>query len=224
MQALDVRVPKFLLALSKNNNRDWYNAHSKEAKAARKAWNDYVNQFIEAARKQGKLGGLEAKQCTFRLNRDVRFSKDKTPFNTHLSAFITPGGKKSPEAGFFFRIKPDGESVIGGGMWQIEKSVLQSIRQEIDYNPSEWHKLLENKAFKTRFGTLEGEKLKRPPKGYDAEHPEVEYLKHKQFLWSYSVPYTRFLDEDFAEELVHSNALMQPLFGFLNLGIEAQQQ
>ena len=79
MHALHKTVPQFLLKLSKNNNREWYNDHTKEAKAVREAWHEYVNQFIETVRHRGKVGGLEAKQCTFRLNRDVRFSNDKTP-------------------------------------------------------------------------------------------------------------------------------------------------
>lgn len=206
----------FLSQISKNNNRDWYHANKdfyKEAKADFEAFTDAV---IDEMRKSTDLGNITAKDSTFRIQRDVRFSKDKTPYNSHMSAYIGPQGKKTRQAGFYFRIKPDGDTVIGGGIWQADGEVLKSIRQEIDYCADDFHKIIDSKQFKACFGELDGDSLKRPPKGYDAEHPEIKHLKMKQWLASEIVPKKVYMGKNFAQHVVATHKTVLPFLDFLN--------
>ena len=211
---------KFLLDLSRHNDREWYNAQKKASKAARDDWNNFTQHVIDRLRVEANLGMLEAKQCTFRLQRDVRWAKDKTPYNTHFSAFITPEGKKSPKAGFYFRVKPDGESGIGGGLWWGEGPTLKAIRQEIDYCGDEWREIIEAPAFVKRFGKISGESLKRPPKGYDETHPHLEYLKMKQWLATWPIGKKEYASASFVEHIADSYQDLKPFLDFINRAFE----
>src|SRR5690606_2259197 len=122
--------------------------------------------------------------CIFRIYRDIRFSKDKTPYKTHFGAGINPGGRKSVIAGYYLHAEP-GASFAAGGVWNPEPSVLQSIRQEIDYQPAPLIKILRSQGFRKYFSGLDEEgKLKAVPRGYDKTHPQIELLKHRHFIVS----------------------------------------
>jgi uncharacterized protein (TIGR02453 family) len=220
MKTISPAVVSFLSDISNNNNREWYHANKAAHVQCKTDFDAFTNAVIDGMRNHIDLGTTTAKDCTFRIQRDVRFSKDKTPYNSHLSAYIGPNGKKTREAGFYFRIKPDGESVIGGGLWQGDAATLKSIRQEIDYSADEFHSIIDKKSFKKKFPKLEGDALKRPPKGYDAEHPELEYLKMKQWLATEIVPKKTFMGKDFATYVVDSYAEIQPFLSFLNRAFE----
>ncbi len=120
----------------------------------------------------------------FRINRDVRFSKDKSPYKTNFGASINRGGRKSAFAGYYFHLQP-GEAFVGGGLWMPPNDVLANVRQEIDYNFRAFTKIIGSSKFKSVYGDLyrnDGISLVRVPKGYDAENPAAEFLKLKSFI------------------------------------------
>jgi uncharacterized protein (TIGR02453 family) len=127
------------------------------------------------------LKDVDASKAIFRINRDVRFSKNKAPYKTNFGASINPGGKKSMIAGYYVHIEP-GKSFLAAGTYMPEAPYLSAIRQEIDYNLEEFKKIVGAKDFKKEFTSLSVEDaLKTVPKGYDKENPALEFLKLKHF-------------------------------------------
>lgn len=223
MQKIDKQTIAFLNAIGKNNNREWYHAHKTEYQAAKANFEAFTNEVIDAIREPAGLGGITAKQCMFRIQRDVRFSKDKTPYNSHFSAYMAPGGKKSKLGGFFFRVKPDGESVVGGGVWMPKGPDIAAIRQEIDYCGDEFHAIIDAPKFKKRFGQMEGDQLKRPPKGYEENHPDMLYLKHKSFFFKETVGKKTYASSNFQDHIVMAWHDLAPFLQFMNRAIGEEE-
>jgi uncharacterized protein (TIGR02453 family) len=181
---------------------------------------DFVTRMI--ARMQAfdpTLAGLEAKHCMFRINRNIRFSKDKSPYKTNFGLSFSAGGKSAPSAGYYLHIQP-GETFIGGGGWAPMPEHLAAIRQEIDYHFDDFKKILSAKEFKKYFGKLEGEKLTRPPKGYEADNPAAEYLKHKSFLMGHQVDEKQLTDKNFEKYCADVFKAMKPMIDFLNRAMD----
>lgn len=209
---------KFLAELRENNNKTWFDAHKGEYDAAREDHLKFTSKLIaEVGKWQEEIKKLQAKDCVYRIYRDVRFSKDKTPYKTHFGTYLSPGGKKSPRAGYYFHLEP-GNSFLGGGMWQPEPFVLKAIRQEMDYNLDEFEAILNNADFKKYYtGGLSGDKLQKAPKDYPADHPGIAYLKQKDFIATYK------LDDDdvltspkLAGVVASAFKALQPLNEFLD--------
>lgn len=174
---------KFLKQLAKNNRKEWFDANRKTYETSKAEFEAIVKSVIDKSVVfDAKLAGLEAKKCLFRINKDVRFSKDKSPYKLNMGASINPGGKKSEVPGYYIHVEP-GKSFLAGGSYQPRPEVLAAIRQEIDYNSAEIRKILNAKDFKTYFKELEQEgKLKTAPKGYEKDHPEIDLLQHRNFI------------------------------------------
>lgn len=174
---------EFLAQLGKNNNKGWFEKNRPSYEIAKNNFKEFVEQLIlNVSKFDPSVKHLLAKDCIFRINRDVRFSKNKDPYKNNFGAILAPGGKKSFAAGYYFQLQPD-SSFLAGGMWQPPSPQINAIRQEIDYNANEFKKIISNKKFKEYFGELSNEdKLKSVPKGYDKSHPEIELLKHKSFI------------------------------------------
>lgn len=206
---------RFLKGLDKNNNKEWFEEHRKDYEALRKDWLIFVQDMIKRiAVFDPEIAGLEAKNCVFRINRDTRFSANKAPYKNNFGAYFAAGGKKSALAGYYLHIQP-GDCFLAGGAYVPEPARLQAIRQEIDYNLPEFEKVLKNKSFKEYFGGLTGEKLARPPKGYEADNKAIEYLKHKSFLAVHH-PDPKKLDESYDQYAARVFKAMHPLIHFLN--------
>ena len=173
-------ILKFLRGLRENNNRPWFEAHRPQYQEARAQFEDYVTALIAGLARTQPLGGLSARDCVFRLKRDLRFSKDKTPYKPHMSAYIAPGGRKSRRLGYYVHIEPGNRSMIAGGLHEPEPDQIALWRQAIDRNPTPFKKIVGTKAFKEHFGQVEGQKLKTAPRGYPRDHPELELLRLKQ--------------------------------------------
>ncbi|MCS7018813.1 MAG: DUF2461 domain-containing protein [Cytophagales bacterium] len=209
----------FLMDLKANNSREWFaeNKQRYEQIAA-----DFLALADDILRRLSQVDPAfatqKAKDCVFRIYRDTRFSKDKTPYKTHLGAYFCTGGKQSPLAGYYLHIQP-GESFLAGGCWMPPAPLLQAIRQEIDYNAAEFRNIVESPAFAARFGKLSGESLKTAPKGYSADHPEIEYLRKKSFVAVQQVSDQQVLADDFIEQIMEAFAAMKPLVDFLNRAI-----
>lgn len=210
---------QFLKGLKKNNNKPWFDAHRPAYETAKKDFEGFIHGLLQKhGAKDNTIATLEAKKCLFRINRDVRFSKDKSPYKTNMGASMTAGGKKSPLAGYYFHMEP-GKSFVGGGLYMPMPDQLAKVRQEIDYNFEEFKKIVASKKFKDVFGGLdisEGMQLSRVPKGYEAENPAAEFLRLKSFI-----AFTEITDADLTSKELTKKALkametIQPLLEFLN--------
>lgn len=207
---------KFLKQLAKNNRKEWFDEHRKTYEAAKAEFEAVVKSVIDKSLVFDKLlVGLEAKKCLFRINKDVRFSKDKSPYKLNMGASINPGGKKSMIAGYYLHIEP-GKSFLAGGTWQPMPDVLAAIRQEIDYNGKDFRKILAAKDFKAYFGGLSDEdKLKTAPKGYEKTHPDIDLLQHKSFVVVHEITDAQVMDKNFPAYAAKVFKAMLPLNSFL---------
>src|ERR1035437_5453073 len=191
----------FLKKLKKNNNRDWFLKNKPVYEEAKKEFEIIIaDTIIHSIKFDKKLVGLEAKKTLFRINRDVRFSKDKSPYKTNFGSFINSGGKNSTLPGYYIHIEP-GNSFIAGGCWMPMPDKLAAIRQEIDYHLNDFKHILSRKEFKKYFGgkLSDEEKLVNPPKGYDKENPAVEFLKFKHFVVLHKVDDKKLLSPKFSQ-------------------------
>ncbi len=192
----------FLRELSANNNKEWFDAHKKEYQQARSAFVAFVDSLIsDIAAFDESLQGVESKQCIFRINRDIRFSKDKTPYKTNFGALLGDKGKKSEGTGYYIHVKPD-ESFAGGGIYMPTPDKLAAIRQEIDYNPAPLTQLIESRDFQETFGEIKGEALKTAPKGYPKDHPNIQLLRLKSFY-----VLKNFSDDEMTSKSAHTSIL-----------------
>ena len=207
----------FLGKLSKNNNKPWFDKHRDDYQAAKEDYEVFVTEIlaglstIDTAFKE-----QQAKDCIFRIFRDVRFSKDKTPYKAHFGAFFSKGGRKFPGAGYYFHLEPGGKSFAGGGLWVPEAPLLKAVRQEIDYNFDEFSTIIGNKKFKTLFKEINGEQLKTLPQGYTADNPAIEYLKMKSYTVSCNIPDADILSKVVVRKAMDVFTTMQPFINFLN--------
>lgn len=222
---LEPQTLKFLPGLKKNNNKPWFDAHRAQYEAAKIDFSNFIQLVIDAVQKSDTtITGLTAKECQFRINRDIRFSKDKRPYKENFGAFICRGGKKSIYAGYYFHLAP-GNSFIGGGLWQPEPENLKKVRQEIDYNWDEFQSILKNKSFKKIYGDLlkTGDlSLSRMPKGYEEDNPAIDYLKLKSLIAE-----TTIADEDLTKSSLHKKTVtafetLQPLLNFINRSLDSE--
>ena len=212
---------KFLQQLAKNNNKDWFDKHRDEYAIAKQDFEELVAGVLHGlGASEPVFKDLQAKDCIFRIFRDVRFSKDKTPYKAHFSAGFSKGGKKTQGAGYYLHIEPGGKSMAGGGLWMPEAPMLKAIRQEIDYNFKEFKKIIDDKKFKKLFGNISGEQLKTVPKNYTADNPAIEYLKMKSFVaGNESITDTDLTGKTLTKKILESFNTMRPFIDFLNKGI-----
>ncbi|MDH5368016.1 MAG: DUF2461 domain-containing protein [Cyclobacteriaceae bacterium] len=213
-------ILSFLKKIKENNNREWMEANKKVYHEARDEFIIITKHLIEGISQFDEgLQGLDAKKSIFRLNRDIRFSKNKDPYKTNFGAFMMEGGKKTGNAGYYLHLQPENESFIAGGVYMPESGKLAKIRQEVDYNGSELKKITEQKDFKNLFGEIQGDKLKRAPKGYPLDHPNLELLKLKSFLVLHKVDDNTVLKKDFVNYIINVFKAMSPFNEYLNVAI-----
>ena len=219
---LQVSTLKFLKDLKKNNNKPWFEKNKSVYLDAKEDMDHFVGQVIDGFGKTDPaIATLQPKDCTYRIYRDVRFSQDKTPYKTHMGAYLNKGGKKAPTAGYYLHIEP-GRNMAGGGLWMPQAPDLNKVRQEIDYNLAEWTKMLGDRNFKKQFGDgLEQEDiLSRPPKGYDDGNPAIEYLKLKSFIVTRGFTDAEIQSKTFSKEILKTFASMTGFVHFLNRALE----
>jgi len=215
-------IPTFLKALSKNNNKAWFDANRQQYENAKSDFRDFISCIINGLGKFDKsLSTLEAKNCIFRINRDVRFSKDKRPYKTNMAGYFNKDGKKGAGAGYYLHIEP-GASFIAGGIWMPEPAMLAGIRQEIDYNLKEFNKILGTPAFKKYFpkGLDTNNMLQRPPKGYDTDNPAIQLIKLKSFIVSKPFTDKEMASEHVEKEILNAFRAMKPLVDFVNRSLD----
>ena len=206
----------FLRLLKDNNNRDWFAANRPQYETAKKEFELLIAQLLEGVAKYENLPNTTAKDCIFRINRDVRFAKDKSPYKAWFSAAIGPGGRHSGRIDYYLHLQPDGESFLGAGMWAPTPKQLAKFRQEIDFNAVALKSIIEAPEFRGYFGQIWGESTKTAPKGYPADHPEIELLKRKQLLFLHKYADSEVLSPNFAAEVAQGGQLIKPYCDFLN--------
>lgn len=214
---------KFLKDLKINNNRPWFEKHKDQYLDAKEDFESFVQKLIDKISAFDQdIKGLEAKNCTFRQYRDVRFSKDKRPYKTNMGAYMARGGKKSIYGGYYFHLEP-GNSLMGSGLWMPEADEVKKVRQEIDYCFDEFSNIINNKKFKKDYGDLyanDNIKLKTIPKGYDAGNPAIEHLKLKSFFAEKGIPDKEIISNSLLKDTTSSFNNLKPLIDFLNRAIE----
>lgn len=208
----------FMKRLKRNNNRPWFEKHKEEYESHVKL----PMQSLIAALHPHFLRfapdfEVNPKKSLFRIYRDVRFSNDKTPYKTHAAAhFVLRGKPKGVEgSGYYLHIEP-GQVFLGGGIYMPDGDQLKNIRRSIDADTDRLLSILRNKKFISTFKNLQGEKLKRVPKGYDADHPMAEWLKQKQFFVWVEWPEAKCKREEFVNEVAAVFETAAPLVRFLN--------
>jgi len=207
----------FLEKLAKNNNKPWFDTHRDDYAAATEDFESLVTEILNGlAGTEPVFKEQKAKDCIFRIFRDVRFSKDKTPYKSHFGAFFSKGGRKFPGAGYYLHIEPGGKSFAGGGLWIPEAQLLKAVRQEIDYNFSEFKTIVEDKKFKKLFGAINGEQLKKLPHGYWEDNPAIEYLKLKSFTVGHNLEDKDVTGKGFIKKTAEVFTTMRPFIDFLN--------
>jgi len=213
----------FLKNLKKNNNKPWFDKHREQYEEARNDFENFIQNVIDKHSKNDiDLKELVAKKCLFRINRDIRFSKDKTPYKKNFAASLDKGGKKSGLAGYYFHLEP-GKSFLAGGLWMPPGDKLKKVRQEIDYCVDEFKKIVESKKFKSVYGELytgEGVRLAKLPHGFEKDNPASEYLKFRSWLVLSNIPDTLITSKDLVGRTVSAFAIMQPFIRFLNRPLE----
>ena len=214
---------KFLKDLKRNNNKPWFDNHRKEYENARQDFSHFIQLVIDKhAKTDPSIGSLKAKECIFRINRDIRFSKDKSPYKTNLGASINRGGKKSIFGGYYFHCEP-GESFIGGGVWMPMPPELKKIRQEIDYSLDEFNKIISSRRFRDVYGELyDGEdvSLSKVPQGFEKNNPAAPYLKLKSILAMKKFSEKEILSKDLLRQSLQAFEALQPLVQFINRALE----
>ena len=211
----------FLKKLSRNNNREWFEKNKSRYLEIKDDFELFVTDVLqEMTTFDESLVGLNPKKLTFRIYRDIRFSKDKTPYKTNVSAGISPGGKGIGAPGYYFQVEPGNKSMVAAGMYQPSPENLAKIRQEIDYNGDQLVKILGEKKFKKIFGELWHEdKLKTMPKGYPAEHPHGELMKLKSFMVLRSFTDSEVTGKRFQRDLLDAMKTGKSLNDFLTDGL-----
>ena len=207
---------KFLAELEQNNNREWFDVNRARYKALNEPFQLFVGDLIHRiAQFDPQLKFLTPKECTYRINRDIRFTNDKSPYKTHLGSAFGHLGKNGSTPGYYFEIRASGQVVIGGGWYMPESAPLYKLRQIISEDAKPLLKILINPAFKAYFGGLSGEMLKTKPKGFSAADPNIGLLRYKNYLAGRRLDVKDFSDEQIAQEIITGFKAIAPLVLYL---------
>ena len=210
----------FLADLRENNQKEWMDANRSRFERAKEEFKSLVSYILESMKQYDPaLSALEAKDCIFRINRDIRFSKDKTPYKSWMSAVFSEGGKKSMNPLYYLHLQPGNETMAAAGLYEPTGDQMRKIRQEIDYNAPELKEIITTSTFVQNFGEIQGEKLSRAPKGYQPDHPNIEFLKLKSYVAIRKFSDKDALDANFADEVVTTFRAAQPFNEFLNVAV-----
>lgn len=207
---------QFLKDLRNNNYKEWFHENRPVYDSCRQHFIHVVEILIhEISHFDKSISGIQPKDCIFRINRDIRFSNDKSPYKTNFGAFITPGGRNAGKAGYYIHIEPGG-SFLAGGIYMPPSPILKAIRQEIFENYDEFLEIVKDKSFVKYFGDIDAEKLKTAPRGFPKDFIGVEYLKFKHYTVMDAKTDVEFMSEDFLSIVIEEFKALQPLNTFIN--------
>lgn len=207
---IDKQVFNFLSRLHANNNREWFAQHKEVFRAEEQKAKEFFTTIHEGLQQQDEIEKMQV----FRIYRDVRFSKDKSPYKNFFSAWYA---RKKPynRGSYYIHIEP-GASFIEGGFWEPNAEDLLRIRREFELDASEIRDIIQNNSFKKYFGQLEGEELKTAPKGFDKNHPAIDLIRKKQFLVTRKFSDEEVTGKDFAEDVFNTFKAMRPFLDYMS--------
>ena len=209
----------FLSELKQNNTRDWYHANKDRYKKAFGNFEDLVAMLLHTIVGFDKsVVGTEPKDCLFRIYRDIRFSKDKTPFKTWFGAAMKQGGRKQVGSGYYIHVSTQ-QVYLAGGIWHPDMDTLASIRDFIVAWPNKFEKVVLDKSFLKTFDGLAGDQLKTAPRGFPKDHPQIQWLRHKDHIVSHQVEPKEILSEKFIKKAGKIYEKMLPLNQFIKEAI-----
>lgn len=206
---------EFLKTLKANNNRDWFTENKSLYQQHHEATIAFADELLSEMNKHDNIETESGKKSLFRIYRDVRFSKDKSPYKTHWGG----GFKRATNqlrGGYYFHIEPNGKSFVGGGFWAPNKEDLLRIREDIATDASELREILSHPDFVNTFGELGGEQLKTAPKGFDKDHPDVDLLRYKQFIFGANFSDKEVLSGDYLHTVNETFKKMRPFFDYMS--------
>ena len=200
----------FLRTLVQNNNREWFNENKKRFTLLNEQAKEVFTAVAELVKQHDEIEKLKF----FRIYRDVRFSKNKLPYKTNLSASMSRAGAKL-RGGYYMHIQPD-NSFIATGFWQPAKEDLLRIRKEWELDASELRKIITEKNFRHTWGEIVGDELKTAPKGFDKEHPNIDLIRRKQFIFVKKFSDTEVLAPNFAATINEAFKTIRPYFDLMS--------
>lgn len=217
---------QFLADLVANNNTEWMHANKKRYENFKKDYHQYIASVLAEMKPLDKtLEPLEVKNCTFRINRDIRFSKDKSPYKTNIGIWFTQNKNSKNSPGYYIHYEK-GRSFIAGGVWCPEPEELKKIRKEIEFFHDDLEKIVGDKTFKKEFGELtrdDTNSLKNAPKGFDPNHPAIEFLKLKSYTASQKIDDKIFTEPDFSKKIAQKLIALKPMNDFLKRALETEE-
>ncbi len=205
----------FLSDLKNNNNREWFKSQKVKYDAARQNIIDFADEMIFNLNKTDNIETPSGKKAMFRIYRDVRFSKDKTPYNVHWSAAFSRA-TKALRGSYYMRIQNGGNSGIGGGFYGPNSADMSLLRSHFAQEPERLRKIIHAKKFKDVFGTLQGQQLKSAPRGYSVDHPAIDLLRYKQFFAFRTFTDKEVLDPNFNKEALKTLNAIRPFFDYMS--------
>lgn len=216
----------FLDDLIANNNTDWMHDNKKRYEDYKKAYHNFIASVLaEMKPLDSKLEPLEVKNCTFRINRDIRFSKDKSPYKTNMGVWLSQNKNRKNAPGYYIHYEK-GNCFIAGGVWCPEPNELKLIRKEIEFFHDDLEKIVSDKTFKKEFNQLDREDnnvLKKAPKDFDPNHPAIEFLKLKSFTASEKIDEKLFTQPDFSSKIAQKLIALKPMNDFLSRALETEE-
>lgn len=215
-------VLKFLKDIKKHNDRNWFEKNKQRYLEAKDFFEGFVGQTLDEIIKFDKsMASLEPKKMTFRIYRDVRFSKDKRPYKTNMGASFSVAGKGMGIPGYYLHVEPGNKSFIAAGLFMPDPEKLAKVRQEIDYSGDRLEKIMKDKKYKKYFNEFwDGDALKTAPKGYAKDHPHLNWLKLKSFIVEHTFTDKQVLDKKFYKTFADAAKAAKPLDDFLKEAIE----
>lgn len=216
---------QFLDDLKNNNHRDWFVEQKKRYDAYKQDYHRVIENLLAQLKPfDGKLQPLEVKHCTFRINRDIRFSKDKSPYKTHMGIWLSQNHMMKNAPGYYLHISSE-ESFVAGGLWCPEAPELQKIRKEIAFFHEDLEQILNHKTFQKYFKDLdrpEGQVLKTVPKGFEKDHPALHWLQLKSHTASLPIPTKELFEPKALNHVVEVMKSLKPLNDFIYRALETE--
>jgi uncharacterized protein (TIGR02453 family) len=210
-------VYAFLRDLAKNNNREWFQSHKDGYQESLELVKDLAAEVLNGITQfDPTLGGIDPKDTLFRIYKDVRFSKDKTPYKTHFGCWMAKGGRKSTDAGYYLHLEPD-NTFMAAGVHSPQKEQLTLIRQEILYHPDAYLKVINHPVIKNGYERAgKDDMLKKGPAGFPGDFKYLDELKYKHYIFVKNYVEPAVLQEDFPDQLIADYRGLYPLVEYLN--------
>ena len=213
-------ILEFLKDLAANNDREWFAENKPRYNEALEALKDAVDTLIAGLGAfDDNVKYLQAKDCVYRIYRDIRFSPDKSPYKRHMAAYIARGGRKSICPGYYFHLQPGGESLLAGGLYCMDSKMVKAARRAISDNAEEFLEVVGESSFKDTF-VFAGDRLKRMPLGFEQDSSVAEYLKYKDFTVMHKLPDNFFNNEGWENQIVEWCKVLKPYNDFMNAALD----